>query len=53
MADDPPYPPAEGPQMLAPSEGGPSGSRAANPEPELGGHSMPTVYAVIDSEPYA
>ena len=31
------------PQMFAPSAGGPSGSGAANPEPEVGGLSMPTV----------
>jgi hypothetical protein len=30
-------------QILAPSGGGPSGSCAATPDPELGGDSMPTV----------
>ena len=39
--------------MLAPSAGGPSGSGAADPTHHAGGVSMPTVYAVIDSEPSA
>ena len=38
--------------MLAPSAGGPSGSAAATPLPSGRGAVMPTVYAVIDSEPY-
>ncbi len=37
--------------MFAPSGGGSEGSAAAIPDPYDAGTPMPTVYAVIDSEP--